>query len=191
MASLLNMSGGSLLNKGLPYDAEIEYLESTGTQYINSGLKSSVNVFVFDTVLTTKSQSYLFGATQGFNVSTIDRVYRATASCISNVSSDFDTPVHIILTSDPKNNSITLVIDNSTFIGNYTSWRYNNPILLFGIVNNLSVSKIYKIAIYINGVLVRDYIPVRVGTTGYLYDKVSGQLFGNAGTGSFILGPDK
>lgn len=38
--------------------------------------------------------------------------------------------------------------------------------------------------------LVRDFIPVRVGDIGYLYDQVSGQLFGNAGTGSFILGPD-
>ena len=38
--------------------------------------------------------------------------------------------------------------------------------------------------------LVRDYIPVRVGQVGYMYDKVSGQLFGNSGTGNFILGND-
>lgn len=37
---------------------------------------------------------------------------------------------------------------------------------------------------------VRDFIPVRVGQTGYLYDRVSGQLFGNLGSGDFILGPD-
>jgi hypothetical protein len=42
-----------------------------------------------------------------------------------------------------------------------------------------------------NNYLLYDFIPVRIGTTGYMYDKVSGQLFGNAGTGSFILGPDK
>lgn len=35
-----------------------------------------------------------------------------------------------------------------------------------------------------------DFIPVRIGTKGYLYDKVSKRLFGNAGTGSFTLGPD-
>jgi hypothetical protein len=34
-------------------------------------------------------------------------------------------------------------------------------------------------------------IPVRIGTTGYMYDRVSGQLFGNAGTDDFILGNDK
>jgi hypothetical protein len=42
-----------------------------------------------------------------------------------------------------------------------------------------------------NDILVRDFIPVRVGNVGYMYDKVSGQLFGNSGTGNFILGPDK
>lgn len=38
--------------------------------------------------------------------------------------------------------------------------------------------------------LVRDFIPVRIDTTGYLYDNVSKQLFGNSGTGDFVLGPD-
>ena len=36
-----------------------------------------------------------------------------------------------------------------------------------------------------------ELIPVRVGQVGYLYDKISGQLFGNQGTGDFVLGPDK
>ena len=47
------------------------------------------------------------------------------------------------------------------------------------------------VKIYQNGILVRDYIPVRVGDVGCFYDRVSGQLFGNAGTGAFIIGPDK
>ena len=42
-----------------------------------------------------------------------------------------------------------------------------------------------------NGLTVRDFIPVRVGDVGYMYDRVSGDLFGNAGTGAFIIGPDK
>jgi len=43
--------------------------------------------------------------------------------------------------------------------------------------------------IYENNLLVRDYIPVKVNEIGYMYDKVSGQLFGNTGTGTFIIGP--
>jgi hypothetical protein len=41
-----------------------------------------------------------------------------------------------------------------------------------------------------SGKLVFDAIPVRVGDVGYMYDKVSGQLFGNAGKGAFVLGSD-
>ena len=43
----------------------------------------------------------------------------------------------------------------------------------------------------IGGVLVADFIPVRIGQVGYMYDKISKQLFANQGTGSFTLGPDK
>ena len=44
--------------------------------------------------------------------------------------------------------------------------------------------------------LVRDFIPVRFTnekgvTEGAMYDKVSGTLFRNAGTGAFVIGPDK
>ena len=33
-------------------------------------------------------------------------------------------------------------------------------------------------------------IPVRVGQVGYMYDKVSRELFGNQGSGNFTLGND-
>lgn len=36
-----------------------------------------------------------------------------------------------------------------------------------------------------------DFVPVRVGSVGYVYERESGTLFGNAGTGSFTIGPDK
>ena len=52
------------------------------------------------------------------------------------------------------------------------------------------VGKIYVVQIWDDGVLVRDFIPVRVGNVGYMYDRVSGRLFGNAGTGAFGYGND-
>ena len=54
-----------------------------------------------------------------------------------------------------------------------------------------SKARMWYLTIIENGITTFDFIPVRKGTTGYMYDKVSGQLFGNSGTGSFILGPDK
>ena len=41
-----------------------------------------------------------------------------------------------------------------------------------------------------NGVLIRDLIPVSKDGIGYMYDEISKELFGNSGSGSFILGPN-
>ena len=49
---------------------------------------------------------------------------------------------------------------------------------------------IYGVKLFNENTLVRDFIPVRVGQVGYMYDRVSRKLFGNKGTGSFILGKD-
>lgn len=66
--------------------------------------------------------------------------------------------------------------------------------MLFGVGTNYPTlgykARIYGETIHTDGVLVRDFSPVRVGSVGYMYDRVSGQLFGNGGTGAFVLGPD-
>ena len=54
---------------------------------------------------------------------------------------------------------------------------------------------IYGCTIEEGGVLVRDFIPVRFTneqgvSEGAMYDRVSGQLFRNSGTGVFIVGTD-
>lgn len=50
--------------------------------------------------------------------------------------------------------------------------------------------QIYSVKVWRSGVLVRDLVPVRSGSKGYLYDKISKRLFGNSGTADFILGSD-
>lgn len=76
----------------------------------------------------------------------------------------------------------------SAIDGNFTT---SNTLLLFsGHVQGFAPSA--NVSIYyfkVEGKL--NLVPIRINTTGYMFDKVSGTLFGNAGTGSFILGPDK
>lgn len=50
--------------------------------------------------------------------------------------------------------------------------------------------RIYAVQITQGTEIIMDLIPVRVGNVGYMYDKVSGELFGNDGSGEFILGKD-
>lgn len=48
----------------------------------------------------------------------------------------------------------------------------------------------FKIQNYSTNASIMDLQPVRVGRKGYMCDKVSGNLLANAGTGSFVIGPD-
>lgn len=88
-------------------------------------------------------------------------------------------------------NSINLVTGTSTFSTDINFYLlalnvYNTPAL----ANTAPGARIKQSKIYISNVLVRDFIPVRVGSVGYLYDRVSKRLFGNKGTGNFVLGQD-
>jgi hypothetical protein len=95
---------------------------------------------------------------------------------------------------------VTGIIDGTSYQGGNVvgTGTYEYAVFLFalGSRDNAAASffisqKLGNAVIRKNGAVVRDFIPVRVGNVGYLYDKVSKKLFGNAGTGSFILGPDK
>lgn len=86
-----------------------------------------------------------------------------------------------------KYNSLykTLTHSNVTRNGNTIYLYVQDP------NNRKSTAKLFSFQAYIGDTLSLDLVPIRVGQVGYMYDKVSGQLFGNSGTGNFILGPDK
>ena len=56
-----------------------------------------------------------------------------------------------------------------------------------------SKSRIHYFRVYsFDDGLILDFIPVRVGDIGFMYDRISGKLYGNSfSSGNFILGPDK
>ena len=67
-----------------------------------------------------------------------------------------------------------------------------NTVWLFGVNSSLAKTNA-RIKSFIwkrNNIEILNFIPVRVGNVGYMYDKVSGKLFENQGTGNFILGQD-
>lgn len=50
--------------------------------------------------------------------------------------------------------------------------------------------KLYSVKYWRNTRLIRDMIPVRVGSVGYMFDKVEGKLYSSAGIESFKYGRD-
>lgn len=179
-----------------PYDAEVEYLESTGTQWINSGVLYRSNIGVecevafsditapYSIVFRNLTYNRVIGIIME-NKKIITQRYITSGGAL-NIPAD--TNFHII-----KNYPTYCQIDNKqsnvsgTFIDDST---YKIELYCQSHSSVLSKLKIKYFKIYQDTTLVRDFIPVRKGNIGYMYDKVSKQLFTNKGTGNFILGSD-
>jgi len=193
--------------KKLPYDAEIEYLRGTGTQYIDTGYTPVIGdsiycEFMLDVAASTIYHQALYSAGTG-NYQVIFLIAQ-TPNGISGVYiKHFASGAAAILNYYTSVNTwytLTVTSAGVSTIGNHTIT--SNPkaeidgnektLWLWKRRNNTSPfnGRIRRFYIKNNGVMKLDLIPVRKGTTGYMYDKVSGKLFGNAGTGEFILGLD-
>lgn len=206
MASLLNMSSSRLVgNKVLPYDAEIEYLESTGTQWIDTGLNTlpayDYTQFKYSMeVMFLKSTGRELMGTDGYNFFGKNGTKPEVLVYTHNINIVGTWAEYTVFT---KRDVWGYGIVNGIKITGQGRYEANYPaykICIFGIGKRITSTtlpshlctcrlKYFKIAE--NDIVVFDAIPVRVGQVGYMYDKVSGQLFGNAGTGAFILGADK
>ena len=192
-----------------PYDAEIEYLESSGTQYINTGvLGSLITRFKIKAICyeagdaqntqllggTESGASTFFGARKNSTL-TPANWYCRDANKVS--LGDPHSPSIIDATINSSSSQTgTLEIDTTitNFYSFSDSWGFpNEKLLIFGghYSRKSPLARCYYLQFFTNNILIMDMIPVRIGNVGYMYDKVSGKLFGNAGTGNFILGPDK
>ena len=180
--------------KQLPYDAEVEYLESNGNQYIDTefviAATDRVVVRAFFNASDNLGSRILLGignpelwVTTGicrFNNENSCKIKNAIVlDAWNDISIDKDLCIV---------NTITFNMSLGTFIDNFLSlWLFaGNKSTANGTNGRIASCKIYR-----SSFLVRDYIPVRVGSIGYMYDRVSGQLFGNQGSGAFIIGQDK
>lgn len=200
-----------MAGKTLPYDAEIEYIESTGTQYIDTGVPATYELTELETQVLFKqgntigrflAASYLLSGKNPRcyllekNSSASIRVTNQTDSSFSNAKAlsatgHFDNNYYLIKSSidstgmSLQGNTLANTVDGADGTKNYYLFCLNGTTASSFVKCQCKYCIIKK-----NNVIVRYFIPVRVGTVGYMYDRVSGQLFGNAGTGAFILGPD-
>ena len=200
--------------KLLPYDAEVEYLESTGTQWTKTDFTPNQNSridieFENTNTDTTIANLWLTGCFYtsdntgpfGVRITRSDfGIFCAAPSSINYYGSNVGRKFTGVFSD--KKWSIANVAS-----GMSSDFECRAPLCLFGInwgiiahqydsIGGLVIARIYRFRAWDNGVLVRDFISVRFTneqgvSEGAMYDRVSGELFGNQGTGSFIIGPDK
>lgn len=176
----------------LPYDAEVEYIQSNGSQNIVLPMSIAAGDF-FEIVLewennttSTSKQLWVSNTSNEF----LARTYSYSspnmvfASWIGKVSTNGGFAV-----SD--NTKVTTLVSTTHVNSSSVSRPIKNAftqLTLLGTGSARLSAKIYSCKITCNSTLIYDLIPVRVGTQGYLYDKISGRV---SGTGSFAVGSDK
>lgn len=195
-----NFMVGPDIGATLPYDAEVEYLQSTGTQYINTGIVPTNDTgALIKVVCSDNSDVYFIGMRQNTG---------NTRWGIGHSANGFYWCYNSYQTSNRLTGTTGQLwlnyINSKKFNGLYNrttkeqalstlSFTPTYPIWLFGFSGQNSTKwkgKIYYCVITEGNNIVMDLIPVRKNGVGYMYDKISKTLYGNAGTGSFTLGPD-
>lgn len=195
--------GENNLFTSVPYDSEVEYiacLNDSGA-FIDTGFIPDSNtrlVIDYLGVDLTDTAVYVFGTA----LRKSGALFQVTVASSSNkytinwngTSKASSTAIGSRITIDVNKNVTTfgtneLVLSESDFTST------SNLLLLAGTNSSggsrFSNGTIYSCKIYDNGVLIRDYIPVRVGTEGCLYDKIEDKLYKSASSGLFTAGPDK
>ena len=203
--SALAARNAMMAGKRLPYDAEVEYLESTGTQWIDAGINfvSSTDAIElsFELLTSTVRYKWVFGAydTKRLAIGAGDGTNRRTCAYNSTTNYLQDS----LYIASPH--TYTANIDGARIDDNqqqsFADFSTSANVFLFTIplhdppTNQCSNARIWYYKHWRNNVLVRDFIPVRFTnefgvSEGAMYDRVSGELFRNQGTGAFVIGPD-
>lgn len=189
--------------KGWKGYTPIEYLESTGTQYIDTGYIPNQDTGIktkgmFNSVIN--DQTYMFGSGQSYSSSTFEfyawdqklsfnyfnRYYEIDSIEVGDTVV-IDWNKNIINYSKNDGPYVEVVHQYGDFVSPYNMIVFGNqrPTVI-----NAGKVKIYYFKIYDNGTLVRDFIPVLdKDDVPCMYDLVEYKFYYNAGTGDFIAGP--
>lgn len=181
---------------GLPDNVEqLEYIESTGTQYIDTGVFPSNNLKInIKACYTNSNSSYMLGSDNAYNAGIhirLDSKYIGIfGGSIMNtgVVSQVNVPVTITL----QNNKIYV---DGQLKGSGTTQdvsKYSkSSIYVFcthrgGEAKYNASMRLYELQMYDGDTLIRDFIPILdQNNVAYLYDKVEKKFYYNSGTGTF------
>lgn len=180
----------------------LEYIESTGTQYIDTGFKPNQDTrLVADMEVLTGTTSFLFGARANSSANSSSASFSVPQISGASLRADYGATETAIAISPTQRLSIdmnrnTTTVNGATVTAAVQTFTGFYSLVLFsvntaGTVNSTkTVAKLYRCQIYDNGTLVRDFIPVqRVDGTVGLLDQVNFVFYPDAAGGNYVAGP--
>ena len=202
----------------LPYDAEVEYLASNGSQWIDTLIKPSndwtfifefaydkswnINHDVWVSSIRTPTMHYTplqVNSTYGTIVIGYSNLYKSSRDGVVNVSEFYRVKTYIGAENQYSEVNDVRVVEmnvHSMFSPEVTLPIFARRHTVNGIITSGCNTYIKIFSAFKGDECAADFIPVRFTNSlgqseGAMFDGVSGQLFRNAGTGAFIIGPDK
>lgn len=180
---------------------KVSYIESTGTQYIDTGVKLNQDSKVEMEIALAEGMTNIFGsrtsATQNnftivFASSTgvaIDFQNYSNNRLLVDIPVSLDSPIYYSISKDELK-----IGDTVKAVQNYSSFETPQTAYIFDISGNPWIKtkakgRLYYCKIYDGNTLVRDFVPVIDGSNiACLYDRVEKKCYYNAGTGTFSYG---
>ena len=198
----LRMAHGDDIPK---YDSIVEYVESVIPAYIDTGIRQS------DTVIVLCDGNWMSNAA---DLSTMIGGGGDFYGCFRKRNSYVQLSVRVPKDDAPRSGNwmefVLKPVDRHVYQfgfgglyldGNFYSaaqtWTGTTTTTIkiagynTGNTSRQGRCRYYNVRIWQGSDLVRDFVPVRIGEVGYMYDAVGGEVFGNAATsGYFLPGPD-
>ncbi len=186
---------------------EIEYIESTGTQYIKTGIDSNSNLDVYlEFQITSDPSTFtrIFGSRENWQKNAFSIQKLADKKLRIDYGSQNYTDVDVISTNMRyiwRQEQNVLYINN-TKVTEFSSTQFNGPELYlfnsnlidsqYNFEKEFFTGRVFRLKISKANQTLLDLIPViDSNNTVCLYDKVSEKFYYNQGTGDFIAGPKK
>ena len=169
----------------------LEYIESTGTQYISTGITPTENTKVVIEFNSSSVSGVVFGQDSGYKVNAF--MFAMTVVVFESTKKNISISANAKHTVQVAPKAFKIDNGSSQYIyANKVNAAY--PMFLFGNNRNGKFSegvamKLYSFKVYENNVLIADYIPCKQGNAVGLYDDVAGAMNLPLGTGEFTSGP--
>ena len=184
---------------------ELQYIESTGTQYIDTGIAPTNNTgFIIDLQYTNSEpvEEIAIGALNPNFL--IDRISSLRFSYAYRNGYGVDEVFDVSSETIVSRNTFELNWKNSgvfrygNIISNLNSVVFSNPNPIYIFTGNRDGytyknirGRVFNVKISNNSDMVRNFIPAKRNSDNALgmYDTVSGNFFTNSGSGTFTAGP--
>jgi hypothetical protein len=179
---------------------QVEYIESTGTQYIDTGFKPNQDTRVVckvNVMSVPSRNAWIFGARNANATARFEVIWISSASEYrlyygSGIFAIPGIPATGEMEIDAGKNGA--IINGAATYPTTATFSGENALYLASCNGGTesaetSYLQIYSCQIYDNDVLIRDYIPCQTDTGEVgLYDMETATFYGNAGTGEFVAG---